>query len=103
MCSQSYNVLSARVDAGTYPSRQRDCVATASLSAETKGDASPLHTTPLPPLRGSSTKNRKSVKDKPASSRKAGLLFLVDKNGCIQGYEVIYPGCISFGYIAAAV
>ncbi len=43
---------STRGDAGTYPSRQRDCVATAARSAETQGDASPLHTTPLPPLRG---------------------------------------------------
>ena len=36
----------ARGDAGTYPSRQRDCVATASLSAETQGDASPLRSRP---------------------------------------------------------
>jgi hypothetical protein len=27
--------------------------------------------------------------DKPAFLEEAGLLFLVDKNGCIQGYEVI--------------
>src|SRR5438132_3389696 len=71
MCSQTY--LPARGDAGTYPSRQRDCVATASLSAETQGDAIPLlpHPSPLhcvageqrvrPPLRDSSMTGRKSV------------------------------------------
>src|SRR5216683_72276 len=41
-----------RGDAGTNPSHQRCCAATASRSGETQGEASPLHTTPLPPLRG---------------------------------------------------
>src|SRR6266851_2552220 len=63
-----------RGDAGTNPSHQRwflpvsatrlrryrcavsrderHCAATASRSGETQGEASPLHTTPLPPLRG---------------------------------------------------
>jgi len=36
-----------RATAGTYPSRQRDCVATAARSAETKGGGSPP---PPPPL-----------------------------------------------------
>ena len=50
ICSQSYNYLPARGDAGTNPSRQRDCAATASLSAETQGGASPppIRTAPAP-------------------------------------------------------
>src|SRR5216683_5801981 len=52
-------------NAGSCPSRQRDCVATAARSAETKGtaqlpcgsgetqgEASPPRSTPPPPLRG---------------------------------------------------
>src|SRR6266481_2269876 len=52
-------------NAGSCPSRQRDCVSTAARAAETKGtaqlrcgsgetqgDASPPHSTPPPPLRG---------------------------------------------------
>jgi len=42
----------ARGDAGTYPSHQRCCAATASRSGETQGDASPPHSPPPPPLRG---------------------------------------------------
>src|SRR5260370_7219155 len=50
MCSQSYNYLPARGDAGTYPSHQRCCAASASHSGETQGDASPppVRTTPAP-------------------------------------------------------
>src|SRR5258708_2949425 len=50
MCSQSYNYLPARGDAGTYPSHQRCCAASASHSGETQGDASPppVRTSPAP-------------------------------------------------------
>src|SRR5713101_176027 len=50
MCSQSYDVLPARGDAGTYPSHQRCCAASASHSGETQGDASPppVPTSPAP-------------------------------------------------------
>src|SRR5260370_29140724 len=50
MCSQGYNHLPARGDAGTNPSHQRCCAASASHSGETQGDASPphIHTTPAP-------------------------------------------------------
>src|SRR5260370_18357661 len=72
ICSQGYNISRQEAmlapirltNAGSCPSRQRDCVATAARSAETKGtaqlpcgsgetqgEASPLHSTP--PLRGS--------------------------------------------------
>src|SRR6266849_8336991 len=40
-----------RGDAGTNPSHQRCCAATASRSGETQGEASPPRSTPLPPLR----------------------------------------------------
>src|SRR5260370_29406200 len=40
----------ARATAGTYPSCQRCCAASASHSGKTKGGGSPLHTSPRPPL-----------------------------------------------------
>jgi len=61
-------------NAGSCPSRQRCFAATAARSAETKGTAqlpygsgetkgaaSPLHTTPLPPLRGWARRKSKVV------------------------------------------
>ena len=43
-------VLSTEGDAGTYPSRQRCCAASAPHSDEMKGEASPPNPSPLPPL-----------------------------------------------------
>src|SRR5260370_4182698 len=71
-------------NAGSCPSRQRDCVATAARSAETKGTAQlvlrtqvrrkethPHHpSAPLPPLRGSSITCHKSV----SKAQPAGFL-----------------------------
>src|SRR5216683_7794722 len=50
ICSLTYNFLGARGDAGTYPSHQRCCAASASHSGETQGDASPppVRTSPAP-------------------------------------------------------
>src|SRR5438132_2179440 len=50
----------ARGDAGTYPSHQRCCAASASHSGETQGEASPLHSTP--PLRGLSNGSQIGVR-----------------------------------------
>src|SRR5260370_33363388 len=50
MCSQTYKP--ARGDAGTNPSHQRCCAASASHSGETQGDASPLRPHLLLPLHG---------------------------------------------------